>query len=80
MSEFLGGKSERKENTLHAGDLVNNFSNMLRLWQSPWEDWLKHVAKNDKGEGNEFWDRVYPKSQEGAVGKGINLLPAYAKM
>jgi len=43
---------------------VNNFSNRLRLRQSPWEDWLKHVAKNDEGEGDGFCERICPKKSE----------------
>ena len=30
---------------------------------------MKHVARNNKGEGNEFYDRICPKSQAKAVKK-----------
>jgi len=70
-SEFLERKSERTENILHVRDpLVSIFSNRLRLRQSPWEDWLKHVVKNNEGEGREFCNRVCPQSQEKAAKKG----------
>ena len=41
---------------------------------------MKHVAKSDKGEGDEFCDRVYPKSQKEAMKKRIKLSPAYAEV
>ena len=41
---------------------------------------MKHVARNDEEEGDEFCSHVCPKSQEKVVKKRINPLLAYAEM
>ena len=45
------------------GVMVALFSNLVgrRKQRKPWEDWLKHVAKNNKREGDWFRDRICPR-------------------
>ena len=49
--------------------LVDDCSNRRWLQQSLWENWLEHVAENNKREGDQFGDGICPRSQEKAIEK-----------
>ena len=57
---------------------MDNSSNGWRLQQSLWEDRLERVAENDKGEGDQFCDRIYPTKRSGeTLRKKQSRSPAY---
>ena len=51
------------------GVLVDDCSNRWWLQQPLRENWLEHVAENNKREGDQFGDGICPRSQEKAIEK-----------
>jgi len=48
----------------HGDALADDVPNGWQLQQSLWEDWLESAAEDSEGEGDEFCDNIFPRSQK----------------